>query len=81
MMWMVKCRLGEERQTAMQMMRKFIAYQNQKAPLQIRSVVAPEGVKGYIYIEAFKHTHIKAAIDGVASLNYPTNRPWWPTRK
>jgi hypothetical protein len=27
-----------------------------------RSVVAPEHVKGYIYIEAFKQTHVKAAI-------------------
>jgi transcription elongation factor SPT5 len=25
-------------------------------------VVAPEHVKGYIYIEAFKQTHVKAAI-------------------
>ena len=33
-----------------------------------RSVVAPEHVKGYIYVEAFKQTHVKAAIDGISNL-------------
>lgn len=37
-------------------------------PLQIKSVVAPEHVKGYIYIEAYKQTHVKAAIEGVGNL-------------
>lgn len=30
--------------------------------------MAPEGVKGYIYIEAFKQAHVKAAIESVGSL-------------
>ena len=29
-----------------------------------RSIVVPEHVKGYIYIEAFKQTHVKDAIAG-----------------
>ena len=37
-------------------------------PLQIKSVVAKEGLKGYIYIEAFKQTHVKQAIEGIGSL-------------
>ena len=65
---MVKCRLGEEKQTVFQIMRKFIAYQSSEEPLQIKSVVSPEGVKGYIYIEAYKQTHVKQAIDGIGSL-------------
>lgn len=65
---MVKCRLGEEKQTVLQLMRKFIAYQFTDTPLQIKSVVSPEGVKGYIYIEAFKQTHVKQAIDQISSL-------------
>ena len=28
-------------------------------PLQIKSAVAVEGLKGYIYIEAYKQTHVK----------------------
>ena len=65
---MVKCRLGEEKQTVLQLMRKFIAYQFTEEPLQIKSIVTPEGVKGYIYIEAYKQTHVKQAIDGIGSL-------------
>lgn len=30
--------------------------------------MAPEHVKGYIYIEAYKQTHVKAAIEGVGNL-------------
>ncbi|MBN3309999.1 SPT5H factor, partial [Amia calva] len=37
-------------------------------PLQIKSVVAPEHVKGYIYVESYKQTHVKAAIEGVGNL-------------
>ena len=37
-------------------------------PIQIKSVIAKEGLKGYIYIEAFKQTHVKQAIDGVGNL-------------
>ncbi|NIG59893.1 hypothetical protein BU61_3499 [Pontoporia blainvillei] len=49
-------------------MRKFIAYQFTDTPLQIKSVVAPEHVKGYIYVEAYKQTHVKQAIEGVGNL-------------
>lgn len=65
---MVKCRIGEEKMTCLQLMRKFYAYQFTEEPLQIKSVVAPEGVKGYVYIEAYKQTHVKAAMDGVSNL-------------
>jgi len=34
--------------------------------------VAPEGVKGYIYIEAYKQSHIKAVIENVGSLRMGT---------
>lgn len=67
-LWMVKCRIGEEKNTALNLMFKYIAYQNNAEPLQIKSVVAPEGVKGYIYIEAYKQPHVKQAIDNVGSL-------------
>lgn len=67
-LWMVKCRIGEEKQTVLQLMRKFIAHQNSDDPLQIKSVVAPEGIKGYIYIEAYKQTHVKQAIQNVGNL-------------
>jgi hypothetical protein len=61
---MVKCRLGEEKQTVLLLMRKAIAYSNSPEPLQIRTVIAPEGIKGYIYIEAYKQTHVKQVYIG-----------------
>ncbi|KAL4704654.1 hypothetical protein ACJJTC_013438 [Scirpophaga incertulas] len=67
-LWMVKCRIGEEKATVLLLMRKFIAYQCSEEPFLIKSVVAPEGVKGYIYIEAYKQTHVKAIIDNVGTL-------------
>ncbi|NXM24572.1 SPT5H factor, partial [Oxyruncus cristatus] len=37
-------------------------------PLQIKAVVAPEHVRGYLYVEAYKQTHVKQAIEGVGNL-------------
>lgn len=67
-LWMIKCRIGEEKATVLLLMRKFLTYQNTDEPLQIKSVVAPEGVKGYVYMEAYKQTHVKAAITNVGNL-------------
>lgn len=69
-LWMVKCRMGEEKATVLALMRKFIAFQNsdKEIPLQFKSVIAPEGIKGYIYIEAYKQAHVKEAIEGVRAL-------------
>ena len=58
-LWTVKCKIGEEKATVIGLMRKAIAQQYTDEPLQIKSAVAVEGLKGYIYIEAFKQTHVK----------------------
>lgn len=60
--------MGEEKNTALLLMRKFLALQHDQNPLMIKSVVAPEGVKGYIYIEAFKQPHVKVCIENVSNL-------------
>uniref|UniRef100_A0A0B7ANQ2 Transcription elongation factor SPT5 n=1 Tax=Arion vulgaris TaxID=1028688 RepID=A0A0B7ANQ2_9EUPU len=67
-LWVVKCRMGEEKATVVHVMRKMITYQFTEEPLQIKSIVAKEGLKGYIYIEAFKQTHVKQAIEGIGNL-------------
>ncbi|XP_055858947.1 transcription elongation factor SPT5 [Episyrphus balteatus] len=67
-LWMVKCRIGEEKATALLLMRKYLTYLNTDSPMQIKAVVAPEGVKGYIYIESYKQTHVKSAIENVGNL-------------
>lgn len=37
-------------------------------PLQIKSAVAVEGLKGYIYVEAYKQQHVKQAIEDIGNL-------------
>ncbi|VDM72376.1 unnamed protein product, partial [Strongylus vulgaris] len=61
--------MGEEKLVALQLMRKFLAFENSNEPLQIKSVVVKEGLKGIIYIEAFKQSHVANAINGVSALN------------
>jgi transcription elongation factor SPT5 len=67
-LWMVKCVMGTEKETLLRIMNKVIAYQDTEEPLQIRSAIVPEHVKGYIYIEAFKQTHVKQVIEGITNL-------------
>ena len=59
--------MGEERDTVLALMRKFVAYQSTD-PLKIMSVTYKDGLKGILYIEAFKQTHVKHAIEGISSL-------------
>ncbi|XP_064385499.1 transcription elongation factor SPT5-like isoform X2 [Halichondria panicea] len=67
-LWTVKCRIGTEKETAMTLMRKCISLMSTENPLQIKSAVAVEGLKGYIYIEAFKQQHVKQAIEDIGNL-------------
>lgn len=67
-LWTVQCKMGEERAMAIALLRKFIVYQCRDTPLQIKSVVVPDHIKGIIYIESFKQTHVKVAIEGIRNL-------------
>uniref|UniRef100_A0A183IQK7 Transcription elongation factor SPT5 n=1 Tax=Soboliphyme baturini TaxID=241478 RepID=A0A183IQK7_9BILA len=68
-LWLVRCRIGEEKQIALLLMRKFLTYECTEEPLQIKSVIVKEGLKGIIYIEAYKQPHVLHAIEGVSALN------------
>lgn len=68
-LWIVKCRMGEEKLVAMHLMRKCLAVEHTNEPFQIKSVVVKEGLKGMIYIEAFKQSHVMSAIEGFSALN------------
>lgn len=69
-LWTVKCKSGEEKATALWLMRKYNAFLNKtdKQPLAIKSVIVKEGLRGFLYIEAYKQTHVKAAIDEISNL-------------
>jgi len=66
----VKCKSGEEKMTALWLMRKYNAYLNKEGrqPLAIKSVIVKEGLRGFIYVEAYKQTHVKAAIEEISNL-------------
>ncbi|XP_051829788.1 transcription elongation factor SPT5-like [Antechinus flavipes] len=74
-LWMVKCKVGQEKATALTLLRKFSASRFSDSPLQIQSVVAPEYLKGYVYVEAHKLCHVLDAIQGVASLRQGCRNP------
>ncbi|WCJ43436.1 Transcription elongation factor Spt5 [Euphorbia peplus] len=64
-LWMVKCAIGRERETAVCLMQKCI----DKGPeLQIRSVVALDHLKNYLYIEADKEAHVREACKGLRNI-------------
>ena len=68
-LWIVRCRMGEEKNTTLLLMRKFLSMEESEEPLEIKSVVVKEHLKGYIYIEAFKQTHVMQAINGISALS------------
>ncbi|KAK8965315.1 hypothetical protein KSP40_PGU017846 [Platanthera guangdongensis] len=63
-LWMVKCAIGRERETAICLMQKFI----DRPELQIRSVIALDHLKSYIYVEASKEAHVKEACKGLRTI-------------
>ncbi|KAL0351574.1 UNVERIFIED_CONTAM: putative transcription elongation factor SPT51 [Sesamum calycinum] len=67
-LWMVKCAIGREREVAVCLMQKFI---DRGPELQIRSAIALDHLKNYIYIEADKEAHVREAVKGMRNI-YPT---------
>ncbi|CAN6233267.1 unnamed protein product [Urochloa humidicola] len=64
-LWMVKCAIGHERETAVCLMQKYI---DKRPDIQIKSVVALEHLKNFIYIEAEKEAHVKEACKGLRNI-------------
>ncbi|KAI7754771.1 hypothetical protein M8C21_033839, partial [Ambrosia artemisiifolia] len=64
-LWMVKCAIGHEREVAVCLMQKCI---DRSSELQIRSAIALDHLKNYIYIEADKEAHVKEACKGMRNI-------------
>lgn len=63
-LWIVaKCRTGQEKATVILLMRKYLTYLNSPdvVPLEIRSAFGSEVAKGFIYVEAYRQSHVKEA--------------------
>lgn len=68
-LWLCKAQQGRERSSALALLRVIMERQYSGQPLQIFSIIARDGLKGYVYIEAHKPAHIAQAIE-VAKLNH-----------
>lgn len=68
-LWLCKAQQGRERSAALALLRVVMERQFSGQPLQIFSIIARDGLKGYVYIEAHKPVHIAQAIE-VAKLNH-----------
>ncbi|KAI4337915.1 hypothetical protein L6164_016278 [Bauhinia variegata] len=64
-LWMVKCAIGREREVAVCLMQKCI---DKGAEMQIRSAIALDHLKNYIYIEADKEAHVREACKGLRNI-------------
>ncbi|KAI4307181.1 hypothetical protein L6164_030396 [Bauhinia variegata] len=64
-LWMVKCAIGREREVAVCLMQKCI---DRGSELQIRSAIALDHLKNYIYIEADKEAHVREACKGLRNI-------------
>ncbi|KAL6962354.1 hypothetical protein U1Q18_037311, partial [Sarracenia purpurea var. burkii] len=61
-LWLVKCSIGREREAAVCLMQKCL---DKGSELQIRSAIALDHLKNYIYVEADKEAHVKEACKGL----------------
>ncbi|XP_022939551.1 putative transcription elongation factor SPT5 homolog 1 isoform X2 [Cucurbita moschata] len=64
-LWMVRCAIGREREAAVCLMQKCI---DRGPEMQIRSAVALDHLKNYIYIEADKEAHVREACKGLRNM-------------
>ncbi|KAK1308610.1 hypothetical protein QJS10_CPA09g00142 [Acorus calamus] len=62
---MVKCAIGHEREAAICLLQKFV---DKGGELLIKSAIALDHLKGYIYLEAEKEAHVKEACKGLRNI-------------
>lgn len=68
-LWLCRAQQGRERAAALALLRVVMERQYSGQPLQIFSIIARDGLKGYVYIEAHKPAQIALAIE-TAKLNH-----------
>ncbi|KAL5717037.1 hypothetical protein ACHQM5_010120 [Ranunculus cassubicifolius] len=66
--WRVKCTVGKERLAAFCLIQKFVDLKSLGNKMKIVSVIAPDHVKGYIYIEAEREFDIFEACKGISTI-------------
>jgi hypothetical protein len=76
-LWMVKCKLGEEKVLAASLLQKYFNMAKKGSPINIKSVYTHEGLRGLVYVEAYKIDDVKSACKGMRDLMWykPTMVP------
>lgn len=64
-LWIVQCRPGYERSLCLQLLNKFVHCRGKGMPLLIKSAISLDHLKGYLYVEAEKESHVAAAVSGM----------------
>jgi len=67
-LYIVRCRMGDEQNLCIQLMKRYMVSQRSEEPLEIKSVIVKSGIKGIIYIEAFKTPHVLKAVEGISAI-------------
>lgn len=65
-LWLVRCAPKKERHVVLAIMRRYLSLSRTDSMLNIVSALHNEGMKGYIYVEAYQKQHVQQAIEGVA---------------
>jgi transcription elongation factor SPT5 len=64
-LWLVKCKTGTERMVLISMLARHMEALRKGAAPPIKSIIAPEGLKDYFYVEADNEKIVREAINGV----------------
>lgn len=64
-LWQVKVKKKFERTACNALLRKSIDFATKGNPLMILSVTCSDATEGYVFIEAFKETHVRQACEGL----------------
>ncbi|KAA6417274.1 MAG: hypothetical protein FRX49_12763 [Trebouxia sp. A1-2] len=64
-LWLVECKTGSEREAVVSLMQKCVDLAMKGTPLAIKAVFTQDHLKGYLYIEAHKESHVTDATKGL----------------
>ena len=64
-LWQLRVKKGFEQRAAMALMNKSIAYAKEGKPLAIISATYVENLENFIFVEAYKDSDVKEAIEGL----------------
>eukprot|EP00245_Coleochaete_scutata_P016187 TRINITY_DN746_c0_g2_i1.p1 TRINITY_DN746_c0_g2~~TRINITY_DN746_c0_g2_i1.p1 ORF type:complete len:1066 (+),score=270.70 TRINITY_DN746_c0_g2_i1:65-3262(+) len=67
-LWLVKCQLGHEREAVVSLMQKFVNEEGTEKALLIKSAIALDHLKGYLYVESEKEAYVRRACYGLRNI-------------